>query len=254
MAAIVAVVCGCRFMPQGAHWVETHGDGRVARIAGRPAGVIAIGQDRRLWAYPTDYARPWRQEGPQEARELTSSLVALYVLAPSGELSRVTDGHWASLAGSVAWGVTAIAASEDDHLFAVVGGRTRRVEGSELKEAPCGAVVAISIAAVGGDDIYVIDAEGGLFHGTTTTTCVHVTIPEPIRNIAVNAGRMVVVTKGGSVWRRRGEAQWQALPTLRKYRKEVFPEEGIATQVGLSAYSTWVLDQNGTVFLLSDET
>jgi hypothetical protein len=254
LVAVAALVfCGCRFMPKGAHWIEGHGGGRALRIAGRPAGVMAIGMDGTLFSYPTDYAHPWRLEGPQQVREIASSLVALYAIGTGGDLWRVSGGQWAPYAGSVAWGATAIAASDDDHLFVVVGGKSRRVDGSELKDAPCGDVAATAMAAATADEIYVIDASGGLHHGVASG-CTLVTTPGPLRNVAVSVGRLVVVTTAGSVWRRRGEETWRALPVAREYRSGAYPLEVLAAQVTLSANSTWLLDQAGSVFVLSDET
>lgn len=254
VASLVAVaVSGCRFMPKGAHWVEAHGGARAVRVAGRPAGVVAIGTNRRLYAYPTDYARPWRELGPQEVRELASSLIALYVIGASGELWRVVDGQWTTYPGSGTWGATAIAASADDRLFVIVGGKTRRVDGADLRDAPCGDVVATAMAAVTADELYVIDSAGGLHHGLATS-CALVTTPGPLRNVAVSGERLVGVTTTGAVWRRRGEADWLALPVVREYRSGAFPQEVLAAEVALSSTCTWVLDQAGAVFVLSDET
>jgi hypothetical protein len=248
------LVLGCRFMPRGAHWIEGHADGHLVQLAGWPGGVVGIGMDSRLWAYPVEFGRPWApREGGQDAKAIASSSVALYAIARSGEVSRIVDNQWTAYPGSITWGATSVGASVDDRLYVVVGGRVRRVEGDELKDTPCESVSAVVVTGVGADEIYVVDAAGALHHGTATS-CARMTTPAPIRDVAARNGRVVVVAKDGQVWRRRGDEEWRALPPVRKYRPYRAPFEVVAVQVALGDYSTWLLDQEGSVFVLSDET
>jgi len=245
---------GCRFMPSGAHWIEGHGEGRLVHLAGSPAGVLGIGEDTHLWAYPVEWSRPWVQrDAAQELRTIASSPVALYAIVKSGEVVRVVDGRWTTFAGSIGWGATSLGASEDDRLFIVIGGRIRRVEGVDLKEAPCDGVSAAVVSGVRGDEIYVVDAAGALHHGTPTS-CPIVPTPTPVRDVAARNGRLIVVATDGRVWRRRGDEAWRLLPAVNKYRPFRGPFEVKAAQVALTDYSTWLLDREGSVFVLSDES
>jgi hypothetical protein len=257
LAAAVALaagaVTGCRFMPSGGHWIEAHGHGQGSRLAAWPAGVTLIGTDARLHQYPTDWARPWRAQGPQEVKALAASSSALYALTPAGEVARIVNGQWAPVAGSVTWGATNLGASPDDHLFVVVGGHLRRVDAGELRDAPCGNLAVSAVSPVGNDEVYVVDGTGGLYRGVGGS-CAPVPTPGPVRDVASFGGRQVAVTSDGAVWRRRGDAAWRALPPVIKYRSARDPFEVPAVQVSLSAFSTWALDQEGSIFLLSDET
>lgn len=243
---------GCRFMPKGGHWIEAHGGGLVSQVTGRADGVIAVGKDNRLWAYPTDYARPWRQQGPQEVRKVAASAVTVYVIASNGELFRISGGQWAPYAGSATWGATAIAASEDDHLFAVVRGKTRLVAVGGLDAIICDGIVATAIAASSARDIYIIDDKGRLHH-SNATDCTPLSTPDAIRNVAAHGKKVAAVTTLGSAIRRQADGTWHTLPIALKYRPRTDPEQVTAVEIALSAHSTWLMDSGGSVFLLSDE-
>jgi hypothetical protein len=254
LAALLGLAAGCRFMPQGGHWIEAHGSARAKRIAGAPSGVQAIGMDDALYLYPTDWARPWRALGGQQVKALAASTAAFYVISNGGEVVRIVNGVWSPLAGSVAWGVTALAASPEDKLYAVVGGHLRRVEGADLRDAPCGDINVGRVAARG-DEVYVIDGAGTLFRGTAAG-CMAASSPGPLRDVAAFTNRLVAISRDGAVWRQRGqqnEGAWRALPAIRKYRSGRYPYLVGAQQVSLSATSTWIVDDESSVFLLSDE-
>src|SRR5450432_3147133 len=222
---------GCRFMPSGAHWIEGHAEGHLLRLAGSPGGVLGMGLDMRLWVYPGEYARPWApREGSQEVRTIASSPVALYAIVKNGEVARVVDKQWTTYAGSVGWGATALGASDDDRLYVVIGGKIRRVEGVELKDAPCDGVSAAVVTGVRGDEIYVVDTSGALHHGTPGN-CPVVPTPTPVRDVAARNGRVVVVATDGRVWRLRGDEAWRVLPAVTKYRPFRAPCEVTAAQV-----------------------
>jgi hypothetical protein len=244
---------GCRFQDTAPQWIEAHDYARVSGLAAMPAGVMAVGAESRLYQYPTDWNRPWRLTGALQARAIAASSAAVYVITLGGEVARVADGAETTYAGSLSWGATALAASWDDQLFVLVGGHVRRVVDDALANAPCGDVVATSLAAFGADDVFVVNPDGALYHGAGTL-CSVVPAPLPSRDVAAIAGRVLIVGGDGSVWRRRGDRPWQALPPLRKYRPPAWPVSTTAAHVTASLYGTWVLDVEGNVFLLSDET
>ena len=109
------------------------------------------------------------------------------------------------------------------------------------------------VTGVRGDEIYVVDASGALHHGTPGS-CPVVPTPTPVRDVAARNGRVIVVATDGGVWRRRGDEAWRALPPVKKYRPFRAPFEVKGAQVALTDYSTWLLDGEGAVFVLSDET
>lgn len=251
VAAALLATAGCRFMPDGGHWIEAHGTARAKHIAGAPTGVQAIGMDDTMYLYPTDWARPWRSLGAQQVKALAASSAAFYVISPGGEVVRIVNGHWTPYAGSVGWGVTALAASSDDKLYGVVGGRLRRIEGADLRDAPCSDKGVARVAARG-DEVFVVDGAGSLFRGAGGT-CAPETSPGPLRDVAAFPGRLVAVARDGAVWRRRDGGAWRPLPPIRKYRTGRYPYLVTALEASLSATSTWILDDENAVFLLSDE-
>jgi hypothetical protein len=249
--ALLAAAAGCRFMPKDGHWIEAHGTARAKRIAGAPTGVEAIGMDDALYLYPTDWARPWRALGGQQVKALAASSAAFYVISNGGEVVRIVNGVWSPLAGSVAWGATTLAASPEDKLYVVVGGHLRRVEGADLRDAPCGDV-KVAWAAARGDEVYVLDGAGTLFRGAPGA-CAQEATPGPLQDVSAFTDRLVAVTRAGEVWRRRNGQPWRPLPAVKKYRPGRYPYVVTAVQTSLSATSTWLLDAEGSVFLLSDE-
>jgi hypothetical protein len=253
LVVAIAVSAGCRFMPDGAYWIEAHGEARALNITARPAGAMVIGTDSTLWAYPGYFARPWVHQGPEDATAIAASARALYAVRGNRELFRVADGTWTAYQGSAAWGVTAISASEDDRLFAIAAGRIRRLEGRNLTDAPCADLPATFISSDGADGIYAVAANGILHHGSGPS-CAPVTTPAPVREVAAFGGRVVVLTQDATLWRRRGDGNWHTLPRVRKYRPKVRPYWTTPVHLSLSAYSTWIVDNEQAVFLLSDET
>jgi hypothetical protein len=103
-----------------------------------------------------------------------------------------------------------------------------------------------------GEDAFVLDQAGALFRNADGR-CDKVSAPAPLQRIAARSDRLLAVAADGSVWRRRAD-KWTQLPLPFKYRPG---QAAIATRVqdvGVSAYSTWLVDTEGSVFLLSDES
>src|SRR5205807_1846844 len=159
----------------------------------------------------------------------------------TSELFRVANGAWTAYPGSAGWGLTAIAASDDDRLFAIAAGKIRRVDGNELKEAPCPDLTATAISADGADRLYAVNPAGVLYRGIGTS-CAPIATPASVRTVAAIEGRVIVLDQGGTLWRRRGEGDWRVLPPVRKYRAGMRPYKSTPTQVAVSAYSTWIID------------
>lgn len=249
----VAASASCRFLPNEPYWIEPHGTAQGVGVTAWPSGALAIGTDRHLYRYPGAWSRPWLPHGPtQNLRAIAASRVAVYAILDDGQVARFADNTWTPLAGSASWGASGLAATEDDRLFVLVGGRARLVEGVDLKEGPCGSLVGTSISAVGSDDLYVLDAAGNLHQGRSGR-CDRVDAPVPLQRVAATKDRLVAVGKDGSVWRRRDGA-WKVLPEPRKFRPGRRPYTTRARDVAVSPHSTWIMDDEGHVFLLSAET
>jgi hypothetical protein len=240
-------------MPSHPYWIEAHGEVPILRVGAWPGGALAIGTDRHLYGYPGAWSRPWLPQGtPQELRAIAASQTAVYGILADGQVARFAGGTWTPYAGSVSWGASEIGATEDDRLLVVVGGHVRSVDGVDLKEAPCSSVISVVVAGARGDEMFVLDGEGGLHHGEAGR-CEPVQTPVRLQRIAAASGRLLGVGADGTVWRWRDRA-WTTLPPVRKFRAGRAAFETRAREIAVSAYSTWIMDDEGAVFLLSDET
>jgi hypothetical protein len=251
----VLLVAGaaCRFQPNHPSWIEAQGQAQGARVGAWSGGALTIGTDRRLWRYPGEWSRPWLPEGPQqELRALAGSQTAIYGVLADGQVARYQGGAWAPYAGSIGWGASEVSASEDDVLLVIVSGHVRRVDGLELRDTVCPAIGAAAIASVGPERAFVLDGEGALFDGAPGR-CDRVDAPVRLVRIAANGRRLVAVGADGTVWRRRDGA-WAALPPIEKYRPARAPFEPRARDVAVSVNSTWLMDDEGAIFVLSDES
>lgn len=250
---LVVAALGCRFMPNHPYWIETLGRPQGIRIGAWPGGALAIGTDSRLYGYPGPWSRPWAPQGhPQEIKALSASQTAVYAILSDGQVARFANDRWTPFAGSAAWGAAEIAATEDDHLLVLAGGKLRRADAAGLKEVLCETVVGVSIAATRGDEAYVVD-QAGEVHRSAARNCAPVEAPARFLRIAATTTRLLGVARDGSVWRQRA-GRWTALPSPFKYRPGTAPTPTRAQDIAVSAQNTWLMDHEGSIFVLSDET
>jgi hypothetical protein len=246
---------GCRIRSKDPYWIEAHGRAEALRLSAWPAGALAIGTDHRLYGYPGPWGRSWYPQGhPAELRTIAASNVAVYAIFNDGQVARFAADRWAPVPASAAWGATELGATQDDRLIVVAGGKVQIFDGASLRDAPscASAVPAVAVAGTRGDEAFVLDQEGGLHH-LAGDVCTTLDTPTRLQRIAANAGRLLAVGADGTVWRWR-DARWTALPAPFKYRagRRAFPTQ--ARDVSASAYSSWLLDDAGAIFVLSDES
>jgi hypothetical protein len=252
LALLAPEVGSCRFLPNHPYWIEALGGGQGTRVGAWPGGALVIGTDQRLWGYPGAWSQPWQPQGPaQSLRAIAASQTAVYGILADGQVARFVGGTWTPYAGSASWGASELAATEDDRVLVVVGGHVRLVDGVELKEAGCPSVAAVAITAPHADDVYVLDAAGALYHGAAGR-CDPVDAPPRLQRIAAASGRLLGVGVDGSVWRRRDGA-WTPLSNPLKFRHGRRAFVTRARDVAVSAYSSWIMDDEGAIFVLSDE-
>ena len=142
--------------------------------------------------------------------------------------------------------------TEDEHLLVIANGRLRVLDHGELRALACDAVNGSAVAGTQGDDAFLLDQAGALYLNADGR-CDKVVAPARFQRIAARSDRLLAVAMDGSVWRRRG-GEWTHLPQPFKYRSGQAPAPALAQDVGVSAYSTWLVDTEGSVFLLSDES
>jgi hypothetical protein len=244
---------GCRIRSKAPYWIETHGHALGPRIAGWSFGVLLLGGDEQLWGYPGPWADPWAAKARTHSlRAIAASNSNAYALLRDGAVSRFNGGSWAPFEGSQNWGASEIGATEDDHLLLVIGGKLKMFDHGALKPLYCDAIDSASVAGTHGDEAFVLDQSGALYFNAEGR-CDRIAAPARLLRIAARPNRLVAVAADGSVWRRRAGA-WSKLPAPFKYRDGQAPVPSIAQDVAVSSYSTWMVDNEGSVFLLSDET
>lgn len=254
--AVALCVCwatlGCKFMPNRPYWIEAFGHGQANRITAWPAGAVVVGSDGHLYTYPGPWARPWVGQGGQRLKAASASQNAIYGLLEDGQVARFAHGSWTPFEGSAAWQASEVAATQADRVWVVSEGKLREVSGA-LKTAECAELTDAAAVAARGDEVFVIDHAGVLYRGHDAH-CGPIHTPVPLRRVAATAGRLLGVGTDGTIWRRRDGESWTRLPAPMKYRPGRSPFATKARDVALSAYSTWILDEESAIFVLSDES
>lgn len=250
---VSALTASCTFMPNEPYWIEAFGQGQASRIAAGPVGGVIVGTDAHLYTYPGPWGRPWVQQGAQGLRAVAASQQSIYGILDDGQVARFARGGWVPYAGSSSWNASEVLASPDDRLLVVASGRLMQVDQGELKETECSELNGVAAAGVRDNEAFVIDQIGALYLGRSGQ-CVKVESPVRFRRIAARQGRVVGVGVDGRVWRRRDGGAWAQLSAPMKYRPGRAPFKTDATEVALSSYATWIVDNEGSIFLLSDES
>lgn len=211
-----------------------------------------LGGDTHLWVYPGEWANPWLARAQtRPLRAVGAASNAAYALLNDGRVARYT-GNWAPIEGSAAWGASEISVSEDEHLLVIANGKLSLFDKDGLRPLGCDEIGPVAVAATRGDGAFVLDKAGALFFNGNGR-CDPVPAPVRLQRIAASPDRLLAVDVDGVVWRRRANA-WTSLPAAFKYRAGQAPASKPAVDVAVSAYSTWLADSDGSIFLLSDET
>jgi hypothetical protein len=246
-------IAGCRIRSNEPYWLEGHGNGVVSRCAGWSAGALCIGSNQQLWIYPGPYARSWAaQAQTRPLRSVAAGSDAAYALTSDGEVARFEHNRWRLYEESKLWSVSEVGATDDDVLLVIAAGKLRSFQQGELRPLSCDAITSVAVAGVHGDEAFVLDQAGALYLNADGR-CQKIPAPVQLRRIAAKPGRLVALAEDGSVWRRRAST-WVRLPVPFKYRTGQSPVPCQPQDIGTSLYSTWLVDTEGNVFLLSDET
>ena len=246
-------VHGCRIRSKDPYWIEAHGHALGTRIAGWALGVVMIGTDQHLWGYPGGWNNPWEaREQSRALRAVTGAHTHVYGLLADGRAARFSGSHWIPIEGSQAWNASEISVTDNERLLVLTGGKLRVATRGELSPLACDEHPdLVAVAALSPDSAFVVDQSGSLFFNGDGR-CDPVPAPVRLRRIAAISTRLVAVAVDRSLWRRRDNA-WVKLPVPFKNRPGQFPAAAQPEDVGVSAHSTWVVDTEGTVYVLSDE-
>ncbi|HEY3253941.1 MAG TPA: hypothetical protein VGJ91_08345, partial [Polyangiaceae bacterium] len=144
-----------------------------------------------------------------------------------------------------------ISVSEDEHLLVIANGKLRMFDRDGLRPLGCDDIGPVAVAATHGEGAFVLDKDGALFFNGDGH-CDPIAAPVRLQRIAATPERLLAVDVDGVVWRRRANV-WNPLPAPFKCRVGQAPFTKPAVDVAVSAYSTWLADSEGSVFILSDE-
>jgi hypothetical protein len=241
---------GCRIRSTGPHWTETHGRGELTRLAGGSAGLLAIGTNGLVYRYPE--SGTWREWSAQfRPLAITGSRDGLLYSERGGRVGSARQGRVAAPTWTLNSDVTDLASDgSGDHAYAIADGRISQLLPSGQLAAVCPNVHAVGIAFAQGK-LWLSDGQR-LYVATENDCTAAGAAPERVIRLSGFADRLFVVDALGDVLRRMKDGSWQKLPRPMKFRADRMPQEHPVTDVAVTSTATWVLDDERTVFVLSE--
>jgi hypothetical protein len=240
-------------MPNRPYWEEAHGWVRAVRIGAGPTGVLVVGTDEGMHGYPGRHSRPWLPRGQPAVRAIAASERATYGLLTNGQLARLSGESWQPYAASEQWQITELVVSASDRVLVIAAGHLREFSHGALSNPECGDLTQLRAGAARKREVYVVAADGTLHRGAAGK-CSPVDCPVRLQRVVAARGRVLGLANDGAVWRKRDGHHWEHLDSPVKYRPDRRPFQTTVQDLALSAHSSWALDSEGAVFLLSDES
>jgi hypothetical protein len=202
-----------------------------------------------VYHYPGTFGDPWPRLIERETRRIAAGKRVIYMLGRDGEISRWQAGAVSTIAGSSAWGVSEIAADEQDRLYVIAEGRVRRVEGKSLIDTACSNLQATALAATG-DTTYVV--AGDALMRARGGQCTPAQPPLPgIASVAARGARLYAVNRAGQGFRLTGAA-WEPLPAPVIGRPNHLFKTKPLSEISLGEWNVIARDDEGHIFLLSE--
>jgi hypothetical protein len=231
------------------YWIEAHGHVSANDIAASSLGVFGLSAQHRLLSYPRAWAAPWTTENDGALAAIAASGEQLVGLTTDRALVRLRPRH-ADLAVLGTAGVSKVALGDDDHLLVLADGHLRRVDGSQLSELPCSSLLSTDLAAVGNLSWVVADER---LYRDDGQRCEQLRdAPAHLAGVAASSALLGVVDVDG-IASIRGKGGWQRLPEPRRYRVDAIAARTRIQKLSISETTTWALDREGSVFLLSEQ-
>jgi hypothetical protein len=245
------VAFGCRIRSSGPRWIETHGRGELTQIAGGPVGLHAIGTNGLAYAFPGP-GGTWHEWSPQ-LRPLALAGTREGILYSDREhrVGYAQPGRNVSPSWTLASDVTGLVSDESgERAYAVSDGQVvRLLESGQVKNV-CDGVRAVGITISHGQ-LWVSDAQQ-LYLETDDKCSVAPGTPARVTRLSGLADRLFVVDASGDVFRRLKDRSWQKLPRPRKFRADRMPHDQPVTDVAVTSTAAFALDNERTVFVLSE--
>ena len=246
------LMVGCRIRSTGPHWTETHGRGELIRIAGGSVGLLAIGSNGLVYNYP-ETGGTWHEwNGQLHPRAIGGSRDGLlYSGQDAGRVGFGRRGRVDAPAWTLSADATDLAGDSSGKLsYAIANGRVSRLLESGQVADVCPEVHAVGIA-IAQDKLWVSDAQR-LYVATESGCTGAAAAPEHVIRLSGLGDRLFVVDAQGDVFRRVKTGSWQKLPRPKKFRADRMPLDRSVTDVAVTSTAAWVLDDERTVFLLSE--
>jgi hypothetical protein len=214
-------------------------------------GLLGIGTNGTIYSYP-EFGSVWHEwNGHLHPRVIAGARRGLVYADQEGRVGFANGGHVSSPQWSLGSSVTALATDEDGNaLYAVADGHVSRLLESGTAPGPCGDRRAVSIAIARGQ-LWVSDGQH-VYLGSDTACQAAPGAPPNIVRLAGLGSRIFAVDQEGDVFRSKPATGWERLPRPRKFRPDQMPRLHPATDVAVTGTAAWVVDDEQTVFVLSE--
>jgi hypothetical protein len=214
-------------------------------------GLHAIGTNGLVYDFPGP-GGTWHEWSPP-LRPLAIGGTRDGILYSDREhrVGRARAGRSATPSWTLSSDASALVSDEaNDLTYAISDGRvTRLLESGQLANV-CEDVRATALAIAQGK-LWVSDSQR--LYVVTDDKCSSVPgAPARVTRLSGLADRLFVIDEAGDVFRRSKDQSWQKLPRPRKFRADRMPQDRPATDVAVTSTAAWVLDDEKTVFVLSE--
>jgi hypothetical protein len=231
------------------YWIEAHGHASSTDVAASSLGVFGLSPQHRLLSYPRAWAAPWTTEDDGALTAIASYREQLVGLTTDHTLVRLRPKHVDLPVHGTAQ-LSKLALGDEDHLFVLADGHLRRLDGAELVSTPCSDLSATDLAAAHQSSWVVADEQ---LYRDDGQHCDKVSDAPPHVTSVAASPTLLAVTDASGVASIRGGHGWVRLTEPRRYRVDVLPTRTRIQKLAISETTTWALDADGSVFLLSEQ-
>jgi hypothetical protein len=247
LALALLPLLGLRFR-HNPYWIEAHGQGLALDIAASHSGVFAIGGSQTLYSYPGPWAQPWAPQAGKSLLALASNGSQLLAVTTGGGLQWLNPRSGA-VAGTAELQLSRAALSAERGPFVLAGHTVSRFHDGKLESTPCSTLAAEDLAAA--DWVWVV-SQGALYRDDEHGCERQPATPPAVSSVAAWADRVAVVTADGRGWQRVA-GRWRELPVPEKRRVDAITRPMSIRRLALGETTTYALDSEGAVFLLSEQ-